>query len=477
MAPAFCLHGLQADLTPPFQKWADIIPGVLVQEGREELMKRFAVFRDVSFAALQISSFDTAVNEFYLDLTIGTAVMFVDDGDDDVPVRFMTVPQSQCAFDEGPYGTIDAIFRTQKMIVRVADRTWGDEITAAGWAAKVEKHEEEELTLHECTYFHAGVWYYEILMEGTLEGTQTEDGVTRIVEREYGDESPWIVTRWIKVPGEIQGRGPVLFALPDAKTLNKVKELILKNASIATSGVWIARDDGVLNPNKVSIQPGKVIAVGSTGGAFGASLQPLEFRGNFDVSQLLTDQLTIQIKQAMLDQQLPPDAQAAQATATFIVERIKELQQDIGSPFGRIMSEFIRPLFQKLLNALARKGVLATPDGKPFKVNGAFMDIQVMSPLAQGQNLSDLQRAVQWAQINQGINPQGFMLGAKFEEFPAWTAEKLGVDKALVRSKAERQQVEQQIGTVMGQQMAANENGGGVPVGAPTGGVPVQQAA
>ena len=42
--------------------------------------------------------------------------------------------------------------------------------------------------------------------------------------------------------------------LPDIKTANKVVELILKNASIAVTGIWLADDDGVLNSGQH--QPG-----------------------------------------------------------------------------------------------------------------------------------------------------------------------------------------------------------------------------
>ena len=65
------------------------------------------------------------------------------------------------------------------------------------------------------------------------------------------------------------GRGPCLYALPDIKTLNKVTELTLKNASISIGGVFTAVDDGVLNPQTISITPGAVIGVSSNGGARG----------------------------------------------------------------------------------------------------------------------------------------------------------------------------------------------------------------
>ena len=64
-------------------------------------------------------------------------------------------------------------------------------------------------------------------------------------------------------------------ALPDIRTANKVVELILKNASIAVTGIWQAEDDGVLNPANIKLVPGTIIpkAVGSAG------LTPLEAPG------------------------------------------------------------------------------------------------------------------------------------------------------------------------------------------------------
>ena len=47
--------------------------------------------------------------------------------------------------------------------------------------------------------------------------------------------------------------------LPDIKTANKVVELILKNASIAVTGIWQADDDGVLNPANIELKPGATV--------------------------------------------------------------------------------------------------------------------------------------------------------------------------------------------------------------------------
>src|SRR5690606_9996566 len=108
--------------------------------------------------------------------------------------------------------------------------------------------------------------------------------------------SPFLNFRWLKAPGELYGRSPVMKALPDIKTANKVVELILKNASIAATGIWQADDDGVLNPATVRLVPGAVIpkAQGSAG------LTPLAAPGRFDVSQLVLDDLRARIRHALL---------------------------------------------------------------------------------------------------------------------------------------------------------------------------------
>ena len=48
---------------------------------------------------------------------------------------------------------------------------------------------------------------------------------------------PFINFRWLKAPGEVYGRSPVMKALPDIKTANKVVELVLKNASTRVTGI------------------------------------------------------------------------------------------------------------------------------------------------------------------------------------------------------------------------------------------------
>ena len=135
-------------------------------------------------------------------------------------------------------------------------------------------------------------------------------------------------------PQQAIGRGPLLSALPDIKSINVTKKLILQNASLAISGVYTAADDGVLNPETVSVKPGSIIPVARNGGPQGESLKALPRGGDFNVGQMVLEDLKMSIKQILLDDTLPSDNMSAR-TATEMSHRISTLATQMGASFGR----------------------------------------------------------------------------------------------------------------------------------------------
>lgn len=467
---------LQTELTPPFQKWAKLVPGAFIPDkNKAEVQKKLDGLNDAMFAALHVSNFDTAINEFYLDLAVGTGVMMVMPGNDEMPVRYICVPQAQVAMEEGAFGGIGGVYRVHNMKMRLIEETWEgfDMVKPAGFDRMLQTDPEKEISLIEATYWDAkeDKWFYDVIWQGPSSvADKAKRQHHRLIEDEF-QESPWIIARWIKLAGEVEGRGPVLFALPDAKTLNKLKELVLMNASIAVSGVWTAVDDGVLNPNTVKLVPGAVIPVGRNGGALGASLAPLKSGADFNVAALVGAELVDSIKKIMMDSSLP-EQQGTPPSATEVIRRVKELQTDIGSPFGRLMTELIRPLIQKTLNVLAEMGIIPLAPGQKIKVSGGTVDVQIQSPLAQAQNLSEVQTAVQWMDLTKALGPEAFLLGVNVEDTPEWMGRKMGVASELMRTKEQRSQIQKMVGTLAAQQqqgggaVPANDQGGAIPVAA-----------
>ena len=444
-------------LTPPFQKWLNFGAGPMVPEAQKPAINEaLQDANDKFFAAMSASNFDTAAPEGYADLAVGTMAILFLQGDINQPFRFVAAPISTIALEEGAWGGVSGIFREWKEIeIRNIEDQWEDAKLPESMKKLMQADDGAKVRLFEATYKDAkrdDLWWYDVVW---LNG---DSGKERIVERQF-DECPWLTPRWMKLSGEARGRGPVVQALPDIKTVNKITEFILKNAALNIAGVYTGVDDGVLNPNTVVIAPGAVIPVGANGGSRGPSLQQLRNPGQLDFAQVEIEKLTMAIKHVLLDRQLPPEAGAVRS-ATEIVERVKELVQDLGSPFGRLMAEFILPLARRGLRILHNLGIIKDK----IAVNGLFVQAEVLSPLAQQQNLSDVESVVRAISILAGFSSEVLMLSAKLEDIGPWLLDKLGTPAKFIRKPNEREALQKMAGMLAAQQMQAQQQQG-APVG------------
>lgn len=429
---------MQSGIFPPQRKWCRLEPGSDIPQDRvADAQAALDLYSEKMFDTLKQSNFDIAIGEFLLDLCVGTAVMMVQPGDDVNPINFIAVPQYLVAFEEGANGKVDNVYRRIRMKGEAIQRQWPKAKIPKELADKIEQKPTEDYELIEATIFDQkrGDYCYHVIEKNTK----------KEILYDRMDRSPWIVSRYSKVAGEIYGRGPLITALPDVKTLNKTLELVLKNASLAISGVYTAADDGVLNPNTVKIMPGAIIPVARNGGPQGESLRPLPRSGDFNVSNIVMNDLRQNIKRILLDESLPPDNMSARS-ATEVVERMKELSQNLGSAFGRLINETMIPLVSKILEVMDEKGIVTLP----LKVNGLEIKISPVAPLAMAQNMEDVQNVLQYAQIaQQSGNP---MMSIKMAEMMDFVAEKLGVPQKLRPTPEERMMIEQQQAQAMQQQ-------------------------
>jgi len=423
---------MQSGIFPPQRKWCRLEPGSDIPEDRKaEAQAALDLYNEKLFDTLKQSNFDVAIGEFLLDLSVGTAVMMIQPGDDINPINFIPVPQFLVSFDEGAHGQVDNVYRRMKLKVESLQRQWPDAKLSAEIKTLIQQKPTEEIELIEATVFDQkrGDYCYHVIEKKSK---------TELVYRRM-DHSPWIVSRYAKIAGETYGRGPLITALPDIKTLNKTLELVLKNASLSISGVYTAADDGVLNPNTVRIMPGAIIPVARNGGPQGESLKPLPRAGDFNVSQIVMDDLRKNIKRILLDESLPPDNMSARS-ATEVVERMKELAQNLGSAFGRLINETMIPVVSRMLQVMDEKGLITLP----LQVNGLEIKISPVAPLAMAQNMEEVQNVLQYAQIAQGAGPEGAM-SIKVDVMMDYIAEKLAVPQKLRPTPQERMVLKQQM--------------------------------
>ncbi|MBP5795008.1 MAG: phage tail protein, partial [Alphaproteobacteria bacterium] len=252
-------------LTPPESLWIN-----LTRES--DMSPDPEIATNTLRANLNDSNFYTTVHQCYMDLCIyGTACLFMAEN----PIgaasafSFTAISMQDIAILE------NAVFHTTSMTaneIATAYPTWTPSDTLR---KKMESDIDAKFRVVQSLVGLDFIAWLDI------------DSGPEILNTGHFDTNPYLIFRWNLCSGELYGRGPVLRALPDIKTANKVVELVLKNATIAVSGIWQADDDGVINLQNINLTPGAIIpkAVGSSG------LTPLTCGANFDVSQLVLSDL------------------------------------------------------------------------------------------------------------------------------------------------------------------------------------------
>jgi hypothetical protein len=446
---------LQSGIFPPQRKWCRLEAGLDIPvERRQQAQAILDVYAEKMFMVIKQSNFDIAIGEFLLDLAVGTAGMLVLPGDDVSPINFIPVPMFLIAYEEGANGQIDKVYRRMRMKGEAIKQQWTDAEFPVNVQQRIDSKPTDDVELLEATTYDAerGDWCYHVIDKFSKE---------EIVYRRM-KSSPWVISRYMKVAGEVYGRGPLLTALPDIKTLNKTLELVLKNASLAISGVYTAADDGVLNPQTVKLVPGAIIPVARNGGPQGESLRALPRSGDFNVSQIVITDLRANIKRTLLDESLPPDNMSARS-ATEVVERMKELAQNLGSAFGRLINETMVPLVSRILSVMDDKGLIDLP----LQVNGLEVKVSPVAPLAMAQNMEEINNILQFMQLAQQLGTEG-QHAVKQGDLIDFLGDKLGVPSSVRNTAAERaflmdqqQQMAQQDQMVMamaGNQQAVADN-------------------
>lgn len=446
---------LQSAVFPPQQKWCRLEAGTSIPKDKTVVAQRVLdEYSDKMFAVLKQSNFDIAIGEFLLDIAVGTACMMVQPGDDVQPINFVPVPLFLVSYEEGANGQVDSVYRRMRIKGESIERQWPDAEIDDSLKAKITDKPTEDVELIEATIFDPkrGDFCYHVIHK---------ESKSELVYRRM-KTSPWVVSRYMKVAGEIYGRGPLMTALPDIKTLNKTIELLLKNASLAVAGVYTAADDGILNPNTVKIVPGAIIPVARNGGPQGPALQALPRSGDFNVTQLVINDLRQNVKRILLDESLPPDNMSARS-ATEIVERMKELSQNLGSAFGRLINETMIPLVAKILEVMDQKGLIDLP----LQVNGLEVKVSPVSPLANAQGMEEVNAIMQFQQLMAtGAFGADGQLAIKTDVAVDYLADKMGVpaavrndvvERAVLMEEAQKQQTMAMMAQAQAGQMAAEQ--------------------
>lgn len=389
-----------AHLTPPWARWFGLTPGPEVSdENRETLSRDLNKASETMQMHFERSNFSVEMHQCFLDLvTVGSACLMFEEAPpgEASAFRFTAVPLSQVMLEEGVGGYLSDCYRRSEVTLGHLKARFPEVNLPPDLISRGQQDSEHRFNIVEAVFENGPRFDYMAVLE---QGYSTM-GEPIVLRQGQFAQSPFIAFRWLKAPGESYGRSPIMKALPDIKTANKVVELSLKNASIAVTGIWQADDDGVLNPATIKLVPGTIIpkAVGSAG------LTPLQSPGSFDLSQVILEELRKRIRHALLADKLG-STDNKQMTATEVLERSAEMARILGATYGRLQSELLTPLVVRALAVLNRRGELNN-----LRVDGRTVDLQYKSPLARQQTKKEAQDILAWVQSLGALGPQAVEL-------------------------------------------------------------------
>lgn len=371
-------------LAPPWSNWLGIVPGGHVPEDRKKDLS--AVLEQAAqtvLSRLDQSNFASELHQCLMDLVVGgTACLHVGASAPDSPIPFTlrAVPLYEAVMAADENGDLTSFYRLR-------------DVTRDQMMELIPDHRKED-DVFKFVFDASDETVFQILefSEKDKKGYQTgiillsHNADPVMIYNVHAAHSPFIMFRWMKMAGESYGRSPVMKVLPDIKTANKVVELILKNASIAVTGIWQADDDGVLNIAAVDLVPGAIIpkAMGSAG------LTPLQMPARFDVSQLVLDDLRARIRHAMLTDRFS-QFDGRRMTATEVNERSDDIFMILSAVYGRLQSELLDPLVKVLYGLMRDRG-----DVPDLPLDGRYAQIVFRSPLARLQARKTLTPLLEW---------------------------------------------------------------------------------
>ncbi|MGE5502959.1 MAG: portal protein, partial [Actinomycetota bacterium] len=220
---------LLSELTPPWAQWFGLTAGSqLLAEERDRVAPALERIGTVLQSHFDRSNFAVEMHQCWLDVvTGGTASLLFEEAapGESSAFRFTAVPLGQVVLEEGPDGRLDVSFRRAELTLAALAARFPAARLPDGLVRRAAQDPDLRIAVVEAVMPAGHGYDYAAVLE-------SEDDDTILAQGRF-EMSPFINFRWLKAPGEVYGRSPVMKALPDIKTANKVVELVLKNATIA----------------------------------------------------------------------------------------------------------------------------------------------------------------------------------------------------------------------------------------------------
>ncbi len=404
--------GMFSLLTSPSQKWFEMAAGDEKINKNPQAVIYLKQITNIMLHEMRKpkAGFNTALHELYIEFgAFGTSSVFATEGRDS-SLLFNCIPLREIFISESSDGRVDTVFRRYTLTVRQTAQKFGEENLSDSTAEKLVAGKFED----KIDILHAIVPRDDV-RKGSLLATDmpfasifVEVQAKEILRESGYAELPIFVPRFYKSPTEKYGRSPGTDALPWIKELQAVKKSITKIIQKKADPPLMAPDDGFLKP--VNTTPGglnfyragteatdRIVPFGNDGDVN----SPVEYLN--DTRKQIQDMFYIDQLQLQ---------QGPQMTATEVLQRVEEKLRLMGPIFGRIQTELLDPLIDRVFGVLLRAGVF--PEA-PEVLAGEDLKVVYTSPIARAQEQLEANGLVRAFEILMPLLDRNEQMMGKFD--------------------------------------------------------------
>ena len=329
------------------------------------------------------AGFQPHMHEMYTDeIAFGTGAIAVME-DPSEGLYFHSHNLAEVFLEEDHRGRIDTVYRKTKLTARQVEQKYpGKSMTAA--KAIASNQDATKLTVVQALFpnpdLHRGGFQKPIASVHIV----ADNGKAELLREGGFHEMPLLTPRWEKDAGELYGRGPGIYALPDQKMANQMNKTMLKAGQKAVDPPWMVSNRGDMSTLRTFA--GGVTSVRFDGNPKGP-IEALESKAKFPIGIEL-----LKARQTAIEGTFHVDLlelfRQPNMTATHVLEIVEQANRALSPVLGRQQTELLEPLVWRSFMIELRSGRMPLP---PPELIGQGMKVEYQSPVARAQKKSEKQ--------------------------------------------------------------------------------------
>lgn len=363
-------------LFPAFREWiAEEIVTKCDDSHKMELERLLKRRRDAAHKAIELSNFHIEIEDTLTDAIFSDGAILVFTGTPECPLRFQAVDWFDFYTLTDLNGEPTNNFLKRSLTPNEIQYYW-----PKADMSQIKSDNNKEIECMDCyTYDERTKRYtYSVFV-----------GKERIFASKE-KTSPWVIFNQKRRAKDKNGWGQVLDAMPDVRTTNKVVEDLLRHAAINLAGIWQADDDGVLNPENISLEPGAIIpkAVGSNG------LTPLHSKLDMNLTQFVLQDQKENIKKAVQGSALPEFSSGVRTASEYQMRDAEMKKTEIPTmlQLAQGSKRLIKRIFEILESNAMLNSEMYCP---PVKIGDKKLETACTSPLIRAKDQLEMKTNMQ----------------------------------------------------------------------------------